>query len=278
MFEITNNTLLAENISRIQFRAPRIAKKRKPGQFIIVRLYDGGERVPLTIVEGDSEGGTVDIIVQAVGKNTQLLCEKKVGEAILDVVGPLGKPTELETFGTCVVVGGGVGIAPLYPIAKGLKEAGNTIITILGARNKSLIILEDELRAMSSDMIVTTDDGSYGKKGLVTNALRSLIDNGTAIDFVVAVGPVVMMEAITQVTRECNIKTVVSLNPIMIDGTGMCGGCRCLIDGEVKFACVDGPEFDGHTVDFANLKQRLRMFTKQERHLHTGEGGCHLNE
>lgn len=276
VFTILEKHKLAEAIYRIKVNAPRIARKRKPGQFVIVRVHRNGERIPLTIVDSDEKRGSIDIIVQVVGKNTHILSNLHKGDAILDVAGPLGKPTKLKKYGTCVVVGGGVGIAPLFPIAKGLKEKGNKVISIIGARTKDLIILKKELQGISEKLFIATDDGSCGYKGLVSEVLTDFMQQ-EKIDYVVAVGPVVMMDVVCRITKKEHIKTMVSLNPIMIDGTGMCGGCRCTVGGEVKFACVDGPEFDGHLVDFTNLKRRLKMFHVHERHVHVGDKGCRID-
>lgn len=260
----TQNSLRRES-KRFVIQAPRIARKQRLGQFVILRIYEEGGRIPVTIENSDPERGTVNIVVQAAGKTTQLLNSMNTGDHILDVVGPLGKPSEIANYGTVVVVGGGVGTAMAYPTASALKRAGNRVISIVGARNKELVILEPEMRAVSDSLMITTDDGSYADKGFVTDKLRQLIENGTRIDLVVAVGPIVMMRAIAEMTRKENIHTVVSLNPIMIDGTGMCGGCRVLIDGKSEFACVDGPEFDAHRVDFAVLVQRNSMYRDAEQ-------------
>ncbi len=265
MFKIVEARFLAENIKLFEIEAPRIAKKRKAGQFVIVRVHERGERIPLTIADSNVERGTITIIVQGVGKTTRELNEKEKGDVILDVVGPLGQPSEIENFGTAVSIGGGVGTAIAYPTAVALKQAGNYVITINGARNKDLVILEEEMKAVSDEAYITTDDGSYGFHGFVTDKLKQLIDEGRKIDFVLAIGPIPMMKAVADVTREHNIKTVVSLNPIMIDGTGMCGGCRVLVDGQIKFACVDGPEFDAHQVDFKNLADRNKMYRQYEQ-------------
>lgn len=245
--------------------APRIARKHRPGQFVIVRIYDKGERIPLTIERADPVKGTVNIVVQSIGKTTHLLNSLETGDSLLDIVGPLGKPSEIENFGTVVVMGGGVGTAMAYPTTAALKRAGNQVITILGGRNKDLVILENEMRQVSDSLFVTTDDGSYCEKGLVTDKLRQLIENGTRIDLVLAVGPIPMMRAVAEMTAKQNIRTIVSLNPIMIDGTGMCGGCRVLVDGKSEFACVDGPEFEAHRVDFAVLVQRNAMYREAEK-------------
>ena len=265
MFKIIHAQFLAPGIKRFVIEAPRIARKQKPGQFVILRIYEEGERIPVTIENSDPDRGTINIVVQSVGKTTNLLNSLNTGDSILDVVGPLGKPSEIANYGTAVVVGGGVGTAMAYPTAAALKRAGNRVISIVGARNKELVILEEEMRAVSDALMITTDDGSYADKGFVTDKLRQLIQNGTRIDLVVAVGPIVMMKAVAEMTRKENIHTVVSLNPIMIDGTGMCGGCRVLIDGKSQFACVDGPEFDAHRVDFAVLVQRNSMYRDAEQ-------------
>jgi len=265
VFPIVEAGFIAPGIRRFVIQAPRIARKQQPGQFVILRLYEHGERIPLTIESSDPVRGTINIVVQSVGKTTRLLNSLEAGDAILDVVGPLGKPTEIKQFGTVVVIGGGVGAAMAYPGAAALKRAGNTVITIVGARTKELVILERELAAVSDSLTVTTDDGSYGVRGLVIDKLRRLVEQGTRIDLVLAVGPIPMMKAVADLTRAPHIPTVVSLNPIMIDGTGMCGGCRVLLDGKSKFACVDGPEFDAHQVNFDVLIQRNSMYRSAER-------------
>ncbi len=264
MFEVVKKQRLSEGVYRISVRAPHIAKKRKAGQFVIVIASEGGERVPLTIAESDVEAGTIDIVYQAVGRSTRELAEIGEGESIPHVAGPLGSPTHIEKVGTVVVVGGGVGAAAAYPIAAAEKEAGNRLISIIGARTKELVILEEEFAAVSDELIVTSDDGSYGRKGFVTQALLELIESGEEINEVVAAGPVVMMRAVAETTRSYGIKTTVSLNPIMVDGTGMCGGCRVSVGGQTYFACVDGPEFDGHLVDFEELLARLSAYKDQE--------------
>ena len=265
MFKIVNAQFIAPGIKRFVIEAPRIARKQRPGQFVIIRVNDTGERIPLTIERSDPDKGTVNIVVQSIGKTTTMLNTLETGNSILDIVGPLGKPSEIKNFGTVVVMGGGVGTAMAYPTAAAMKRAGNRVITIIGGRNKDLVILEEEMRTVSDTVFVTTDDGSYGDKGLVTDKLRQLIDNGTRVDEVIAVGPIPMMRAVADMTRKEHIHTVVSLNPIMIDGTGMCGGCRVLVEGKSEFACVDGPEFDAHRVDFAVLVQRNSMYREAER-------------
>jgi ferredoxin--NADP+ reductase len=265
VFNILHAEFLAPGIKRFVIEAPRIARKQRPGQFVIVRIHEEGERIPLTIENSDPQKGTINIVVQSLGKTTNQLNSLGAGDHILDVVGPLGKPSEIEKFGTVVVMGGGVGTAMAYPTAAALKHAGNKIISIVGARNKELVILEREMREVSDVLMITTDDGSYADKGFVTDKLRQLIQNGVPINLVLAVGPIPMMRAVADMTRSERIRTLVSLNPIMIDGTGMCGGCRVLADGKSKFACVDGPEFDAHQVDFAVLVQRNGAYRSQEQ-------------
>jgi len=279
MYKIKEARFLAENVKQFKIDAPKIAKKRKAGQFAIIRLDEHGERIPLTIADSDVENGTITIIVQGVGKTTKALNMKETGDEILDVVGPLGAPSHIEKFGTVVSIGGGVGTAIAYPTAVALKQAGNYVITINGARSKNLVILEDEMKSVSDEAYVTTDDGSYGFHGFVTQKLQELIDNGKKIDFVLAIGPIPMMRAVSEVTRPYSIQTVVSLNPIMVDGTGMCGGCRVIIDGVSKFACVDGPEFDAHLVDFKNLMDRNKMYvTHEQNSLEKFEHECNLTK
>jgi ferredoxin--NADP+ reductase len=265
LFNIVHAAFIAPGIKRFVIEAPRVARKQKPGQFVIVRLYENGERIPLTVERSDPSRGTINIVVQSAGKTTHLLNSLETGDRILNVVGPLGKPSEIENFGTVVVMGGGVGTAMAYPTAAALKKAGNRVISIVGARNKDLVILEREMREVSDTLLITTDDGSYADKGFVTDKLRQLIKFGTRIDLVLAVGPIAMMKAVADVTRDGHIRTIVSLNPIMIDGTGMCGGCRVLIDSKSEFACVDGPEFDAHRVNFEVLVQRNAMYREAER-------------
>lgn len=264
MFAIKEARKLAPNIGLFRIKAPRIARKRQAGQFVIVRVHDHGERIPLTIADSDVEGGTITIVVQGVGKTTKLLNRLTTGDTILDVVGPLGKPSEIKLFGTVVVIGGGVGTAIAYPTAVAMHQAGNHVISIIGAKTKESVILEDEVRKTSDELFVMTDDGSYGEQGFVTQKLQSLIEAGTPIDQVLAIGPIPMMKAVAEVTRPKRIRTVVSLNPIMVDGTGMCGGCRVLVGGKTRFACVDGPEFDAHQVDFETLVQRNKLYRTQE--------------
>ena len=263
--KVLRKELLSEGVYRFDVDAPRLAKKTQPGQFIVLRVNEEGERIPLTVADFDREKGVITIIFQVVGASTELLASLEEGDEILDFVGPLGKKSEIEPgLGTVVCIGGGIGVAPVYPIARGMKEAGNKVISIIGARSKDILILEKEMRAASDETIVTTDDGSYGVKGFVTTALAQLVERGEKIDLVYAIGPVVMMKSVADATRPLGLKTIVSLNPIMVDGTGMCGGCRVQVGNETKFACVDGPEFDAHLVDFVGLRERQDMYRDQE--------------
>ncbi|MEM8864609.1 MAG: sulfide/dihydroorotate dehydrogenase-like FAD/NAD-binding protein [Planctomycetota bacterium] len=265
MFAITEARFLAPEIKLLRIEAPRIARRRLAGQFVIVRVHDHGERIPLTIADSDAETGTITIVVQGVGKTTKLINSLTAGDSIQDVVGPLGQPSETQNFRTVVVIGGGVGAAIAYPTAVAFKQAGSRVISILGARSREFVILEDELRAASDELFVMTDDGSYGEKGFITQKLDELLQQSKPIDHVLAIGPVPMMEAVAESTRPAGIKTIVSLNPIMVDGTGMCGGCRVAVGGQSKFACVDGPEFDAHEVDFRTLMQRNAVYRRQEK-------------
>jgi NAD(P)H-flavin reductase len=265
MNKILEKEFLSPQVFRMKVEAPEIAKKRKAGQFIILRVNDAGERIPLTIADADPVAGWIELVVQTVGKTTTALSELAAGDSLHDLAGPLGRPTHIEKCGTVVMVGGGIGIAPSHPIAQAMKEAGNTVISILGGRTKELIIMEGKMRATSDEVIIATDDGSYGMKGLVTDAIQKLIDGGRKIDLVIAIGPPVMMKFVSLLTKKYNIRTLVSLNTIMIDGTGMCGGCRISVDGKSKFVCVDGPEFDGHLVNFDEMMQRLSMYRDQEK-------------
>jgi ferredoxin/flavodoxin---NADP+ reductase len=265
MFDIVRTRVLAPDIKLFEIRAPRIASKQRAGQFVILRLYDRGERIPLTIAGADPAAGTITLIVQGIGKTTRLLNLLEQGDRILDVVGPLGKPSEVERYGTVAVIGGGVGTAIAYPTARAMKEAGNHVVVIVGARTKELVILEAELRAATDETYVLTDDGTYGERGFVTAKLKDLIEARRSIDLVLAIGPVPMMRAVSELTRPNGIRTVVSLNSIMVDGTGMCGGCRVLVGGGSRFACVDGPEFDAHEVDFGVLAKRNAFYRESER-------------
>lgn len=264
MFEIASNERIAPLVHKLQVRAAKIAGKRRAGQFVIVRVTEQCERVPLTIADSDPQAGTITLVVQAVGRSTTILCQLRAGESIRDVVGPLGRPTHIENFGRVVIVGGGIGTAVALPIVGAMKAAGNHVSAIIGGRSRELIILEKETARLADRVIVCTDDGSYGRSGLVTEALQELIDQGPQIDLVMAIGPLPMMQAVCELTRAPGIRTEVSLNPIMIDGTGMCGGCRVTVGGQRRFACVDGPEFDGHQVDFTELRNRLSAFRDME--------------
>ena len=275
MAKIIEKANIAEAVYEFVVDAPLVAHKCRPGQFVIIRTDEFSERVPLTIADFDREKGYITLIVQAVGNSTRHLCDTfDVGDDILDVVGPLGQPSEMGNFGTVVVVGGGIGVAPVYTIARAYHELGNKVISIIGARNKDLIIWQDKMAAISDEVIVTTDDGTAGHKGFVTDPLRAMLEKGEKIDLVLAIGPVIMMKNVAAVTEPFGVKTTASLNTIMVDGTGMCGGCRVNVDGENKFACVDGPEFDAHKVDFANLLMRQQMYKNQEVLEYSCGGHC----
>lgn len=265
MFRIIEKTELNSSMTKMVVEAPFVAKKALAGQFIILRVNETGERIPLTIADYDREKGTVTIIYQVVGKTTMLLNSLNQGDAILDFIGPLGKASELEGYQKVAVIGGGAGCAIAYPQAKALHEMGSAVDVIAGFRTKDLIILEREMENVSDHLFVMTDDGSNGNKGFVTNALKEQIENGAGYDFVVAIGPLPMMRAVCELTKQYGIKTMVSMNPIMIDGTGMCGGCRLTVGGKTKFACVDGPDFDGHEVDFEEAIKRLSVYKKEEQ-------------
>jgi len=265
MFKITDARPLATNIKQFVIEAPRIAHKQKPGQFVILRLHDHGERIPLTIKDSDPQAGTVTIVAQAVGKTTTLLNMLETGDYIHDIVGPLGHPSEIKLFGTVCILAGSVGTAMALPTARALKNIGNHVVFIEGARSKDLVVCEDEVRAAATEPYIMTDDGTHGEKGLVTAKLLELIEKGRKPDFVLAVGPVPMMRAVANITVPLGIPTMVSLNSIMVDGTGMCGGCRVLMGNTAKFACVDGPEFDASIVNFDVLMQRNAMYRENER-------------
>jgi ferredoxin--NADP+ reductase len=265
MFRIVKREEMAEGTVILnEIEAPLIAKKARPGQFVILKANEDGERIPLTMADTDPDKGTITIIYMVVGKSTALFKTLQVGEAFQDVIGPLGKPTHLEKVGKVVCVGGGTGVAVLHPITRALKEIGNEVTCIIGARTKDLLILESQMQAASTDLRVCTDDGSYGHHGFVTEVLKDVLDAGD-VKLVVGIGPVPMMKAVANLTRPYGVKTLVSLNPIMIDGTGMCGGCRVTVGGETKFACVDGPEFDGHQVNFDELMLRLQAYCEEEK-------------
>jgi len=264
LFRILEKQRLAPMVYLLKFEAPEIAEKVQPGQFVILRVHEKGERIPLTVCDFDREKGSIDLVFQEVGKTTKLLGRLNVNDFILDVIGPLGNPSEVEKFGRVVCVGGGVGTAAVYPVARALYQKGNELLNIMGARSAELLILEDEMRKVSNSLYITTDDGTKGHHGLVTDVLEQIMEK-EKIDRVVAVGPAVMMKFVSRTTQPFNVKTVVSLNSIMVDGTGMCGCCRVSVGGETKFTCIDGPEFDGHLVDFDELISRLNMFVEEEK-------------
>ncbi|HPB65078.1 MAG TPA: sulfide/dihydroorotate dehydrogenase-like FAD/NAD-binding protein [Spirochaetales bacterium] len=281
MNKIVSKARLSDEVFRIEVEAPNIARERKAGQFVIVQTdTEWGERVPLTIADADPQRGTVTLIFQTVGVSTHKLAELEPGQAIEAILGPLGNPTHIERFGRAVCVGGGIGVAPMYPIAQALKRAGNRLTVIIGARTRDLVILEDEMRAIADELIVVTDDGSHGRKALVTEPLKELCGSATPPDLVVAIGPPVMMKFCAEATRPFGVRTLASLNTIMIDGTGMCGGCRVSVGGQTRFVCVDGPEFDAHQVDWDGMLLRLRAYKSQEDAAHKAlheSGQCRLD-
>ena len=265
MFRIISRDTLATKIHLFKIEAPAVARKAQPGQFVVVRVDERGERIPLTIADWNEKEGSVSMVFMEVGATTFRLAQLKAEESVADFVGPLGVPSDIEKFGTVVCVAGGVGVAVITPIAKALKEKGNNIISILGARSKDLLFWEDKLRNASHQLIVTTDDGTYGRKGVVTEPLKELLESGEKVDRVIAIGPTVMMKFCAKTTQPFGVKTIVSLNPIMVDGTGMCGCCRVSVGGATKFACVDGPDFDGHQVDWDLLAARQRIYLDEEK-------------
>lgn len=259
MNKILSKEHFSEKVVRLEVEAPMIARSRKPGHFVIVRVGEGGERIPLTIADADPSRGTITLVIQAIGESTRKICALEPGEEFTDIVGPLGQATNIRKGGTVVCCGGGVGVAPLLPIVKAMKEAGNRVVSVLAARSKDLIILEDYVRRYSDEVIIMTDDGSYGRKGLVTDGVEEVILR-EKVDEVVAIGPAVMMKFVCKLTEKYGVPTMVSLNTIMVDGTGMCGACRVTVDGRTRFVCIDGPEFDGHKVDFDEMIMRLRSY------------------
>ena len=276
MHDVLAKQALSPNVTRLDVSAPRIAKIRQPGQFVIVRLGEGSERIPLTIADANPKTGSITLVIQAVGKSTRELVALQPGEGIRDIAGPLGHPTDLISSGHALCIGGGVGTAVVYPIAQGLSRRGAKLTSIIGGRSREWVIFEQELRQLGQ-VIVCTDDGSYGRKGFVTDAAKDLIAAG-GIDIVYAVGPVPMMRAVAALTREYGIRTIVSLNPVMVDGTGMCGGCRVTVGGETRFACVDGPEFDGHQVNYEELMDRLSTYREfEQKATACAPGSCHLD-
>ncbi|MDR0993314.1 MAG: sulfide/dihydroorotate dehydrogenase-like FAD/NAD-binding protein [Verrucomicrobiota bacterium] len=276
MNQILAKEQLSKDVYRMRIRAPLIAEERKPGQFVILQMdTDFGERIPLTIANADEKEGSITIVFQVVGRSTWVLAQMEEGESIANLVGPLGRPTHIEKVGTVVCVGGGIGVAPTYPIAQAMKQAGNKLIVIIGARTKELVIMEEDMRAIADELFICTDDGSYGRKDLVTAPLKEVCERQEKPDLAVAIGPPMMMKFCALTTQLYNVPTVVSLNSIMIDGTGMCGGCRVSVGGQTKFVCVDGPEFDGHQVDYDLLIQRLGAFREQEK---IAADGCRMHE
>ncbi len=264
MYKIVDKSYFSPNVVRIEVEAPLIAKSRKAGHFVIVRVDENGERMPLTIAGADTERGTITLVVQQIGVSSMKLCAMNVGDELADVVGPLGRATRIEKYGTVVCACGGVGTAPMLPIAEALRKAGNRVIVVLAARTKDLVILEDEMRRVSDEVVVMTDDGSYGRKGLVTNGIEMII-NREKVDFCVTIGPAIMMKFVSLLTKKYEVPTIASLNTIMVDGTGMCGACRVSVGGQTKFVCVDGPEFDAHQVDFDEMMMRLAAYRPQEQ-------------
>ncbi len=265
MYKILQKQTLATGIQRFEVMAPEIARHRRAGQFVILRVHEEGERIPITIADAEAERGTISLIVQEVGWTTRLLGQKQAGDFLQDVCGPLGEPTQIEKFGHCVCLAGGVGVAEIYPVVAALRAAGNQVTAIIGARTRELLILEEEMRQAADRLIVTTDDGSHGVHGLVTRPLFEMLHDNDSVERVFCIGPVPMMRAVAELTKPFRIPTIVSLNPIMVDGTGMCGGCRVTVGGKVKFACVDGPDFDAHQVDFDELVRRQQMYRGEEK-------------
>jgi len=265
MFKILKKEVLAPKTILMETYAPLIAKKAEPGQFIVIRVNEKGERIPLTIADFNREQGTITMVFQKIGKTTNLLGTKKVGEYISDILGPLGNPTETDRYGTVVTIGGGVGIAPVYPLSRKLKGLGNKVISIIGYRSKDFVFWEERMRSSSDELLIATNDGSYGAKGFVTDVLKNLIDKGTHIDRIYAIGPAIMMKAVADLTRGYKIKTIVSLNSLMVCGMGMCGACRITVGGETKFTCADGPDFDAHLVNFDELMKRLNTYKEEEK-------------
>jgi NAD(P)H-flavin reductase len=278
MYKILEKEKIGQNLNKFVIEAPLVPKNYQPGQFVVLKIDEVGERIPITIAETDKDKGTITIFVQEVGKTTYKLGELNTGDFISDVVGPLGHPAKVEKIGTVITIGGGVGTAIVYPETKAFKKAGNYVISIIGFRSKDHVILEEEMKEASDELYVLTDDGSYGKKGFTTDELQVLESAGRKMDLVIAIGPPIMMKKVSEMTKEYNVKTIVSLNSAMMDATGMCGGCRVEIDGETKFACVDGPEFDGHKVNFDLLIKRLSTYEKQEKEALDSYKNCKIEE
>lgn len=278
MKKIIAKTTLAPNVKRFIVEAPEIAKNRQPGQFVMIRIYETGERFPITIANADQKKGTVTLIVQEIGRSTFEMGKLEPGDAILDLVGPLGKPTLIKNYGRVVCTAGGVGVAEIFPVAEALKKAGNEVISIIGARSENYLILKEEMEQISDKLIITTDDGSFGIHGFVTTPLTDMITRNEKIDHIFCIGPTPMMKAVSELTRPHKIKTSVSLNSIMVDGTGMCGACRVTVGGKMRFACVDGPDFDGHEVDFGELMQRQKSYLAEEKQsLELFDHKCHCH-
>jgi len=265
MHNVVEKKVLANTVTLLKVEAPLVVRGARPGQFVIVRIDEYGERIPLTICDMDRSRGIITLIIQEAGRSTKDLCALKAGDRIKDILGPLGNPSEIDKFGTVAVIGGGVGSAELYTVVRALKEKGNKVMTILGARTKNMVILEDEFRKLADEVLITTDDGSYGVKGFVTDALKELFERGGKIDRIICCGPIPMMKAVTITAKPKNIPTIVSLNAILLDATGMCATCRCTVGGKTRFSCVDGPEFDGYKVDFEELRHRNRRFVEEEK-------------
>jgi len=278
MYKILKKEKIGPNLNKFVIEAPLVPKNYQPGQFVVLKVDEVGERIPITIAEADKNKGTITLFVQEVGKTTYKLGELEAGDSISDVVGPLGHPAKVEKVGTVVTIGGGVGTAIVYPETKAFKEAGNYVISIIGFKSKDYVMLEEEMREASDELYILTDDGSYGKKGFTTNELQELESAGRKMDLVIAIGPAIMMQRISEMTKEYNVKTIVSLNSAMMDATGMCGGCRVEVDGETKFACVDGPEFDGHKVNFDLLIKRLSTYEEQEKEALDSYHRCKIEE
>jgi len=278
MYKILEKEKIGPNLNKFVIEAPLIPKNYQPGQFVVLKIDEEGERIPITIAEADKNKGTITVFIQEVGKTTYKLGELEAGDSISDVVGPLGHPAKVEKVGTVVTIGGGVGTAIVYPETKAFKEAGNYVISIIGFKSKDYVMLEEEMREASDELYILTDDGSYGKKGFTTNELQELESAGRKMDLVIAIGPAIMMQRISEMTKEYNVKTIVSLNSAMMDATGMCGGCRVEVDGETKFACVDGPEFDGHKVNFDLLIKRLSTYEEQEKEALDSYHRCKIEE
>jgi len=278
MYKILEKEKIGPNLNKFVIEAPLIPKNYQPGQFVVLKIDEEGERIPITIAEADKNKGTITVFIQEVGKTTYKLGELEAGDSISDVVGPLGHPAKVEKVGTVVTIGGGVGTAIVYPETKAFKEAGNYVISIIGFKSKDYVMLEEEMREASDELYILTDDGSYGKKGFTTNELQELESAGRKMDLVIAIGPAIMMQRISEMTKEYNVKTIVSLNSAMMDATGMCGGCRVEVDGETKFACVDGPEFDGHKVNFDLLIKRLSTYEEQEKKALDSYHRCKIEE